>query len=77
MNDSTHEGATPLMKVMQSGTIDAVRILITAGAALYQICLSGLTALHNAAASGCVAGVQLLLDSGARLTVSNAEGYSR
>lgn len=56
--------------------IDAVRLLVDAGAAVNHANDAGDTALHAAAASGHTPLIQLLADAGATLDVKNASGQT-
>ena len=67
---------TPAIPRAEPAVIEAVRLLLDAGASVSQATESGDTALHAAAASGSAALIQLLADRGASLEAVNQTGQT-
>ncbi|MDH4064019.1 MAG: ankyrin repeat domain-containing protein, partial [Acidobacteriota bacterium] len=67
---------TPVVPRAESEVIDAVRVLLDAGADVNHANASGDTALHAAASAGSTGLIQLLADRGATLEVTNKAGLT-
>jgi uncharacterized protein len=67
-------GDTPLIIVMTWEDVDAVRLLLEAGASVNLQGEDGETALHRAVSANNIDLVQPLLDAGAHLDIRNAFG---
>jgi ankyrin repeat protein len=67
---------TPAIPRDEQAVLDAVRLLLDAGASVTQTTASGDTALHAAAATGSTGLIQLLVDRGAPLEATNQNGQT-
>lgn len=68
------EGVTPLIAAAEGGYLQAVRLLVEAGADLNRPDASGFTPLMGAARSGNAGMVRFLLERGARVDAIDAHG---
>jgi ankyrin repeat protein len=76
---TANDGTTPLMAAIgrnQSTALEAVRVLLDAGADVNAADETGNTALHRAASSGFDPIVQLLADRGAKVDIKNKQGQT-